>query len=209
MPALARKTYSISNTGHLNRRNWESGKRLRLARQVAVVTGGGSGIGAATATALAAQGAEVALLDKNIQAANAMAATIGRAALALECDVTDEASVRSAFAAVCESFGGVDIVVSNAGAAWQGRVGDVEDSILRQSFELNFFAHQQVAQTAVAIMKAQSTGGVLLFNTSKQAVNPGAGFRPLRATQDSDARPHASVCAGPWRRRNPCERSKR
>ena len=154
------------------------GKEAPLAHQVAVVTGGGSGIGAATATALAAQGAEVALLDKNIQAANAMAATIGRAALALECDVTDEASVRSAFAAVCESFGGVDIVVSNAGAAWQGRVGDVEDSILRQSFELNFFAHQQVAQTAVAIMKAQSTGGVLLFNTSKQAVNPGRDFGP-------------------------------
>ena len=154
------------------------GRETPLARHVAVVTGGGSGIGAATAQAFAAQGAEVAILDIDAAAAKASAATIGGAALALECDVTDELSVQNAFTAVCESFGGVDIVVSNAGAAWQGRVGDVEDAVLRQSFELNFFAHQQVAQTAVAIMKAQGTGGVLLFNTSKQAVNPGRDFGP-------------------------------
>ena len=49
---------------------------------------------------------------------------------------------------------------------------------MRQSFELNFFAHQTVAQNAVRIMKAQGTGGCLLFNTSKQAVNPGKDFGP-------------------------------
>jgi NAD(P)-dependent dehydrogenase (short-subunit alcohol dehydrogenase family) len=154
------------------------GREAPLARHVAVVTGGGSGIGAATAKAFAAQGAEVAVLDINAKAAKAIAGAIGGAALALECDVTDEVSVEHAFAAVCESFGGVDIVVSNAGAAWQGRVGDVEDTVLRQSFELNFFAHQRVAQTAIAIMKVQGTDGVLLFNTSKQAVNPGQDFGP-------------------------------
>ena len=154
------------------------GGEAPLARHVAVVTGGGSGIGAATARALAAQGAEVAVLDINAKAAKTIAAAIGSAALAFECDVTDEASVERAFAAVCESFGGVDIVVSNAGAAWQGRVGDLDNTVLRRSFELNFFAHQQVAQIAVRIMKAQGTGGVLLFNTSKQAVNPGRDFGP-------------------------------
>ncbi|MDP6175379.1 MAG: SDR family oxidoreductase, partial [Rhodospirillales bacterium] len=62
--------------------------------------------------------------------------------------------------------------------AWQGEIGSVSDEVLRQSFELNFFAHQSVAQNAVGIMRAQGTGGVLLFNASKQAVNPGADFGP-------------------------------
>ena len=65
-----------------------------------------------------------------------------------------------------------------AGAAWQGRIGDVPDAVLRESFELNFFAHQSVAQNAVRVMQAQGTGGVLLFNTSKQALNPGPDFGP-------------------------------
>ena len=96
----------------------------------------------------------------------------------MHCDVTDAASVRAAFAQVVEAFGGVDIVVSNAGAAWQGRIGEVDEAILRKSFELNFFGHQRVAQAAVKIMLAQGTGGCLLFNVSKQAVNPGPNFGP-------------------------------
>ncbi len=149
-----------------------------LARQVAVITGGGSGIGAATAKAFAKEGAEVAVLDRDLAAAEAVAKGIGKAALALECDVTDAMSVRAAFDQVATRFGGVDIVVSNAGAAWQGRIGEVADETLRQSFELNFFAHQAVAQVAVKIMRAQGTGGCLLFNTSKQAINPGKDFGP-------------------------------
>ena len=54
----------------------------------------------------------------------------------------------------------------------------VGDGLLRKSFELNFFAHQTVAQEAVTIMLKQGTGGALLFNLSKQAVNPGANFGP-------------------------------
>jgi len=149
-----------------------------LAGQIAAVTGAGGKIGAATACAFAAAGAEVALLDIDAGAARARANEIGGAALAIGCDVTDGAAVRAAFDAVVESFGGVDIVVSNAGAAWQGRIGCVDEAILRQSFELNFFAHQRVAQNAVRIMLAQGTGGCLLFNVSKQAVNPGPNFGP-------------------------------
>src|SRR5262249_14346146 len=96
----------------------------------------------------------------------------------LQCDVTKPEQVKSAFTAICERYGGVDIVVSNAGAAWQGRIGEVSDEILRKSFELNFFAHHTVAREAVRIMLKQGTGGVLLFNLSKQAVNPGANFGP-------------------------------
>ena len=144
--------------------------------QVAVVTGAGSGIGLATAKAFAAEGAAVAVLDVDAAAAEAAANTAG--GLAVACDVTDRASVRAAFARVCEHFGGVDIVVSNAGAAWSGKIGEVADEVLRKSFELNFFAHQAVAQAAVAILRKQDTGGVLLFNVSKQAVNPGPEFGP-------------------------------
>jgi NAD(P)-dependent dehydrogenase (short-subunit alcohol dehydrogenase family) len=79
---------------------------------------------------------------------------------------------------VIQAFGGVDIVVSNAGAAWQGKIGEVDEKLLRDSFELNFFGHQKVAQAAVKIMRAQGAGGCLLFNVSKQAVNPGADFGP-------------------------------
>jgi NAD(P)-dependent dehydrogenase (short-subunit alcohol dehydrogenase family) len=149
-----------------------------LARQVAVVTGGGSGIGAATARALSRAGAEVAVLDRDSAAAKAVVASIGKTALAVGCDVTDGPSVRAAFDEVAKTFGGVDIVISNAGAAWQGRIGDVDDATLRRSFELNFFAHQEVAQNGVRVMKAQGTGGCLLFNVSKQAVNPGKDFGP-------------------------------
>ncbi|HVT25858.1 MAG TPA: bifunctional aldolase/short-chain dehydrogenase [Rhizomicrobium sp.] len=149
-----------------------------LARQVCVVTGGGSGIGAATAKAMAAEGAEVAVLDLDLEAATKVAKSIGKTALAVKCDVTSPEDVRRAFDKVVERFGGVDILVSNAGAAWQGNIGTVDDETLRKSFELNFFAHQSVAQNAVRVMKAQGTYGCLLFNTSKQAVNPGKDFGP-------------------------------
>jgi len=152
------------------------GAEKPLARHVVVVTGGGSGIGAATAKAFAAEGAEVCVLDRDAKAAEAAAKAVK--GLGLGCDVTDAAEVAAAFDRIAAAYGGVDIVVSNAGAAWQGRIGDVDEAALRQSFELNFFAHQRVAQHAVRIMRAQGLGGCLLFNTSKQAVNPGRDFGP-------------------------------
>jgi rhamnose utilization protein RhaD (predicted bifunctional aldolase and dehydrogenase)/NAD(P)-dependent dehydrogenase (short-subunit alcohol dehydrogenase family) len=149
-----------------------------LAGQIAVVTGGGGTIGTATAKLFAANGAEVAVLDLDLSAATSVAHAIGGAALAVQCDVRDTASVNAAFDAVVTRFGGVDIAVSNAGAAWQGRIGQVDESILRKSFEINFFGHQRIAQAAMRIMLAQGTGGALLFNVSKQAVNPGPDFGP-------------------------------
>ncbi|HEX5212855.1 MAG TPA: bifunctional aldolase/short-chain dehydrogenase [Pseudolabrys sp.] len=153
-------------------------KNLPLAGQIAAVTGAAGAIGAATARAFAQAGAEVALLDLNVKAAQTVAQSIGGRAIAIECDVTDTASARRAFDKVVASFGGLDIAISNAGAAWQGTIGEVDEAILRKSFELNFFAHQKVAQAAVKIMLAQGAGGCLLFNVSKQAVNPGADFGP-------------------------------
>jgi len=151
-------------------------KEKPLAGQIAVVTGGAGAIGTATARLFKENGAEVAILDLDGAAAAETAKSIG--ALGLGCDVTDGASVTAAFNRVIETFGGVDILVSNAGAAWQGRIGAVDEALLRQSFELNFFAHQRVAQAAVRIMLSQGTGGCLLFNVSKQAINPGPDFGP-------------------------------
>ena len=153
-------------------------KDLPLAGQIAVITGAAGAIGFATAKAFAAAGAEIALLDTDGAALVEAAKAFGGTALSVRCDVTDDASVRVAFDRIVETFGGVDILVSNAGAAFRGQIGTVDDETLRKSFELNFFSHQRVAQNAVRIMLAQGTGGCLLFNASKQAINPGPGFGP-------------------------------
>ena len=147
-----------------------------LAGQVVLVTGAGSGIGAATARAFASQGAEVALLDRDLAAAEAVAKTLGRHALAVGCDVTDQQSVQSAVDQALARFGGLDIVVSNAGMALGGRMATIDTEVLERSMAVNFYGHQYVAQAAVRVMRSQGLGGCLLFNVSKQAVNPGPDF---------------------------------
>jgi len=147
-----------------------------LQGQVALVTGGAGTIGLATARALKGAGAEIALLDRVEAAPEAAAKSLG--GFGVVCDLTDPAALRAAFDRIAEKFGGIDIVVSNAGAAWQGRIGEVDEKTLRDSFELNFFAHQRVAQNAVRIMRAQGTGGCLLFNVSRQAVSQGPNAGP-------------------------------
>ncbi len=144
--------------------------------QVVLVTGGAGAIGAAIVKAFVAEGAHAIVVDLDDEKAKAVAKSAGNGSIGVACDITDPASVRAAFDAAVAAFGGVDIVVSNAGAAWESPIATMDDALLRKSFELNFFAHQSVAQNAVRIMKAQKTGGALLFNASKQAVNPGAKF---------------------------------
>ena len=147
-----------------------------LAGQVALITGGAGTIGSATARALRGAGAEIVLLDRAGTDVEATGKKLG--GLGIAADVTDTSAVRAAFDQAVERFGGLDIVVSNAGAAWQGRIGEVDDKTLRDSFELNFFAHQTVARNAVRIMLAQQTGGCLLFNVSRQAVSQGPNAGP-------------------------------
>ena len=147
-----------------------------LARQVVLITGGAGTIGFATGQAFQREGAEVVLVDLNQEAAVAAAARLGPHALGLGADVTRPEDVRAVFDRACERFGGIDVVVSNAGIALQGRIGDLSDETLRKSFEINFFAHQTVSQNAVRVMRRQGTGGCLLYNVSKQAVNPGPDF---------------------------------
>ena len=110
-------------------------KQQPLIGQVAVITGAAGSIGAATAEVFGGAGAELALLDIDENAVAEVAKKIGGGALALGCDVTDAGSVARAFDAVVEAFGGVDIAVSNAGAAWQGKIGEVDEGVLRESFK--------------------------------------------------------------------------
>ena len=153
-----------------------SNKPKPLTGQVVFVTGGAGAIGAATAKMFADTGAHAVVVDLDAGKAGEAAKRAGNGSVGVGADITDPAQVRAAFDKAVATYGGVDIVVSNAGAAWEGRIGELDDALLRKSFELNFFAHQSVAQNAVRIMMEQGTGGVLLFNTSKQAINPGPKF---------------------------------
>lgn len=147
-----------------------------LNRQIVIVTGAGSGLGLAAARLFRADGAEVALFDIDARAAERAAATTG--GLAVACDVTDPAAVDAAVARVAAHFGGVDILISNAGAAFQGRMVDVEDALFHKAFDLNFWSHHLMARACVRVMERQGTGGALVFNVSKQALNQGPDLGP-------------------------------
>ena len=179
-------TYTALNEAALFEMEYWSLEQAKLAkqtdnaftRQVVVITGSAGTIGAATAKAFANLGAEIVLLDVHQEACEALAKQLSPYALAISCDITQPTQVKQAFQKICATFGGVDNVIFNAGCAYKGKIGEVSDEILRKSFEINFFAHQCVAQHAIAIMKKQQTGGNLLFNVSKQALNPGVDFGP-------------------------------
>ncbi|MGH7298323.1 MAG: SDR family oxidoreductase, partial [Polyangiaceae bacterium] len=154
-----------------------------LARCIAVVTGAASGIGLATVERLLAGGAHVAMVDRDfdtlVPAVEKMARGRKERVLMVVADVTDEDAVRGAFARTVGAWGGVDVVVSNAGSAPQGRIESAEgEKALHESMELNCLSHARVARRAVEVMAAQGRGGCLLFNASKAAFNPGPGFGP-------------------------------
>ena len=147
-----------------------------LEGNVVVVTGSTGTIGFETYKMFKSYGAEVVLLDYDLERLKEVQSKIKD--LCIYCDVTNKKSVKNAFKQICEKFGGIDILVSNAGIAPRGSIGDISDDVLRKSFEVNFFSHQNCASEAVKIMKKQNINGCLLFNISKQAVNPGKNFGP-------------------------------
>ena len=151
-------------------------KKKLLEGNVVVVTGGTGTIGFESYKMFKSYGAEVVLLDYDLKRLNEVQSKIKD--LCIHCDVTNKKSVKNAFKKICEKFGGFDILISNAGAAPGGAIGDVSDEILRKSFEINFFSHQNCASEAIKIMKKQNINGCLLFNISKQSVNPGKNFGP-------------------------------
>ncbi len=147
-----------------------------LAGHVVVITGAFGKIGTATYKLFKKYGAEVVLIDNNRKKVTEMSKKIND--LCIYCDVTNKKSVKKAFNLISSKFGGIDILISNAGTALGGSIAEVDDKILRKSFEDNFFSHQNCAAEATKIMKAQNIEGCLLFNISKQSVNPGKNFGP-------------------------------
>jgi rhamnulose-1-phosphate aldolase/alcohol dehydrogenase len=146
-----------------------------LAARVALVTGGGSGIGRATAQRLAAEGACVVVADRDGQAAEAVAGDIGSAdvAIAATTDVTDEASIAQAFAAAALAFGGVDLVVNNAGLSISKPLAETTAADWDLQHDVMARGSFLVSRAAARIMRAQRMGGDIVYICSKNAVFAG------------------------------------
>ena len=142
--------------------------------KVVVITGSLGTIGYETYKLFKNYGAEVVLLDIDNKKVNKIKNSIPE--LCMYADVTNRKSIRNAYKIICERYGGIDILISNAGSVSEGPIASVSDNELKKSFDDNFFSHQICASEAVNIMLKQKIRGCLLFNISKQSVNPGLNF---------------------------------
>lgn len=156
-----------------------------LAGNIVCVTGAGGVIGLEIAKEFYKNGAEIICLDKDYNAAKKSAEICGENALAISCDVTTKNHISNAFNEIIFTFGGIDILISNAGSAIQGNMYEIEDAQFESSLKINLLAHHYLSQKTLKIFKSQdyinhnksqNLGGQLLFNVSKQALNPGKGF---------------------------------
>ena len=142
---------------------------MLLEKRVAFITGAASGIGAAGAAALAREGALVVVADRNGAGAETVADAIrgeGLKAEALELDVTDDAALRAAIAEVAEQHGRLDILHSHAGIQVEGKLEQVAVEDMDASWALNVRAHFVAAQSALAPMRKQGGGSVIITSSN-------------------------------------------
>jgi NAD(P)-dependent dehydrogenase (short-subunit alcohol dehydrogenase family) len=134
---------------------------LRLENKIAIVTGGGSGIGQAIALRFAQEGATVAVFDLNETGAAETVQQAGDKARAYACDVTDQAAMASVVNQVVTDFGKIDILVNNAGIAHVGKLEDTSDADIDRLFAVNVKGVYNGMYTSLPHFK-QNGGGVIL-----------------------------------------------
>lgn len=134
---------------------------MNIEGKVILITGASSGIGAATARAAAAAGARVVLIARREDRLAALAEEIGEAALAIRADVTDAARVRDAVAAAVEAFGGIDVVVNNAGQAMIGTIENIDIEDYRAIVDLNLVAPLIVMQETIPVLRSRPGSSII------------------------------------------------
>jgi rhamnulose-1-phosphate aldolase/alcohol dehydrogenase len=167
-------------------------KEKELAGKVAIITGAASGIGRACAERFAEEGAHVVVTDVDValaeEVANGIVAKNGlRRAIALRLDVSSEEDVERAYADTIAAYGGVDIIVSNAGISSFGSLDVLSAADWDRSFSVNARGHFLVARAALRIMKQQKTGGSIVFNASKNVTAPGKEFGAYSVSKAAEA----------------------
>ncbi|WP_186760038.1 SDR family NAD(P)-dependent oxidoreductase [Arthrobacter alpinus] len=136
----------------------------------AVVTGGASGIGAAIAATLQAMGAQVAVLDLN-------PTNLPKGQLGFVCDVANDASVKAAIEGTVAAFGGIDIVINNAGIGSQGTVEDNDDAEWARVWDINVIGMVRVSRAALPHLRKSSAAAIV--NTCSIAATAGLPQRAL------------------------------
>ncbi len=159
-----------------------------LERQVVLVTGGAGAIGRGISDACAAAGAHVVIVDLALAAAQDAADQVIRAhgagtAVAVAADVTDERSIRDAFDAACAAYGGVDVVVPNAGIALVKPIEALSADEARRVAEVNYLGVLLGVREAARVFRAQATGGHVVINASKNVFAPGKEFVAYSASK--------------------------
>jgi len=159
-----------------------------LGGQVALITGAAGACGVGVARALLGEGAEVVLTDVNRseleRVRGKLAAEHGAAhVVAVSADVCDVEQVRAAFDTACRSFGGIDIVVPNAGIAVVQEIEHTDPAAFRKVIDVNLLGTLTVLKEAVRVFRAQGTGGSVVIQASKNVFAPGAGFGAYSASK--------------------------
>ncbi len=167
-------------------------KEKELAGKIVLVTGAASGIGRAVAERFAEEGAHVVVTDVDLALAEEVAKAIIdknglRRAIALRLDVASEEDVDRAFERTVAEYGGVDVVVSNAGISSFGSLDVLPVADWDRSFAVNARGHFLVARAAMRIMKAQGLGGSIVFNASKNVTAPGKEFGAYSVSKAAEA----------------------
>lgn len=147
-----------------------------LNQKTAIVTGAGSGFGAAIARAYVAAGAKVVLADINLEAAQAVASALGDNAMPVACDVTRFEQVQALVEQARARFGGPDIVINNAGTTHRNQsMLEVDEATFDRVFSVNVKSIYHMARAVVPVMKANG-GGVILNIGSVGAIRPRPGL---------------------------------